>query len=46
MLWALDRSWFTLNLNEQSRYVNLGEWLHYCTYAVFDGEELRLERFE
>lgn len=35
-----------IRLNERSRYINLGEWLHYNTYGVFDGEEMRLEQFE
>jgi UDP-2,3-diacylglucosamine hydrolase len=26
----------------QSRYINLGEWLHGSQYAVFDGESLQL----
>jgi UDP-2,3-diacylglucosamine hydrolase len=26
-----------------SRYINLGDWIHYCTYAVFDGEKLVLK---
>lgn len=30
----------------QSRYVNLGEWVNYCTYGVYDGNTLSLERFE
>jgi UDP-2,3-diacylglucosamine hydrolase len=30
----------------KSRYINLGEWIHYNSYAVFDGEEMRLEYFE
>jgi UDP-2,3-diacylglucosamine hydrolase len=25
-----------------SRYINLGDWIRYCTYAVFDGENLEL----
>ncbi|QHS54664.1 UDP-2,3-diacylglucosamine diphosphatase [Mucilaginibacter sp. 14171R-50] len=29
-----------------SRYVNLGEWVNYNTYAVFDGESLELKYFE
>lgn len=33
-------------LNAQgSRYVNLGDWLRYYTYGVFDGQELRLLRY-
>lgn len=35
-----------IQLNEKSRYVNLGEWIYNCSYAVFDGEELRLAYFE
>ena len=30
----------------KSRYINLGEWIHYNSYAVFDGENLKLEYFE
>jgi UDP-2,3-diacylglucosamine hydrolase len=33
-------------LNDNSRYINLGEWVHYNSYAVFDGEELTLCYFE
>lgn len=29
----------------QSRYINLGEWMNYCTYGVFDGKELELKSF-
>ncbi len=29
-----------------ARYINLGDWLHYNSYARFDGEELTLEYFE
>jgi UDP-2,3-diacylglucosamine hydrolase len=29
-------------LNERSRYINLGDWITYFTYAVFDGEKLEL----
>ena len=29
-----------IKLNEKSRYINLGEWVNYYTYAVFDGVEL------
>jgi len=37
---------FDIALTERSRYINLGEWVSYNTYAVFDGETLRLEYFE
>jgi UDP-2,3-diacylglucosamine hydrolase len=32
---------FTLG-NSGSRYINLGDWIRYNTYAVFDGEQLSL----
>lgn len=32
--------------NQSSRYINLGEWFNYNTYAVFDGEQLELKAFE
>ena len=35
-----------IELNEKSRYVNLGEWVNYNTYAVFNGAELTLHAFE
>ena len=35
-----------IQLDGQSRYVNLGEWVNYNSYAVFDGEELKLDYFE
>ncbi len=34
-----------IQLDDKSRYINLGEWVHYNSYAVFDGEELKLEYF-
>ncbi|MEY4628124.1 MAG: hypothetical protein RLZZ595_450 [Bacteroidota bacterium] len=32
-------------LNEISRYVNLGDWIKYNSYAVFDGITLHLKRY-
>lgn len=32
--------------NGRSRYINLGEWMNYNSYAVFDGESLKIEFFE
>jgi UDP-2,3-diacylglucosamine hydrolase len=32
-------------LSNESRYINLGDWIHYCTYAVFDGENLQLKSY-
>lgn len=35
-----------LQINERARYVNLGEWVNFYSYAVFDGHELSLNYFE
>lgn len=35
-----------INLGNNSRYINLGEWVNYNTYAVFDGHYLELKTFE
>jgi UDP-2,3-diacylglucosamine hydrolase len=32
----------TIRINERAVYINLGEWIHYNTYAVFDGSETKL----
>jgi len=32
--------------NDHSRYINLGEWLTFNSYARFDGQEMRLHFFE
>jgi UDP-2,3-diacylglucosamine hydrolase len=35
-----------LKLSENSRYVNIGEWINFSSYGVFDGVDLRLEYFK
>lgn len=35
-----------IDLNANSRYVNLGDWIHYFTYGVFDGEKMELKKWE
>jgi UDP-2,3-diacylglucosamine hydrolase len=32
--------------NKSSKYYNLGEWVKYNTYAVFDGEKIEMKSFE
>lgn len=32
--------------DKKGHYINLGEWLHHCSYAVFDGKEVQLLFFE
>ena len=33
-----------VKVGENSRYLNLGEWIHYFTYGEFDGTELYLKK--
>lgn len=33
-------------IGEQAQYVNLGEWVNFYTYGVYDGEKLELKTFE
>ncbi|MDX1904524.1 MAG: UDP-2,3-diacylglucosamine diphosphatase [Thermonemataceae bacterium] len=35
-----------LPVGESARYINLGEWLHHCTYAIFDGENMSLKTWQ
>lgn len=32
-------------LTDTSRYINLGDWIQYFTYAVFDGDRLQLNSY-
>jgi UDP-2,3-diacylglucosamine hydrolase len=33
-------------LSTGSRYINLGDWIHFFTYAVFEGEKLQLTSYK
>jgi len=35
-----------IDLNEKSKYVNLGDWISYYTYGVFDGEKIELKEYK
>ena len=35
-----------IKLSDNSSYINLGEWVHYNTYAVFDGSKLELKYYQ
>ncbi|MDY6799891.1 MAG: UDP-2,3-diacylglucosamine diphosphatase [Bacteroidota bacterium] len=35
-----------LQLNEKTRYINLGDWITNFTYAVFDGKNMELKKFK
>lgn len=37
---------FDIPLSQGSRYINLGDWMYYFTYAVFDGKNLELKKYE
>lgn len=30
----------------EARYINLGDWIHFYTYAVFDGNDLQLKSYK
>lgn len=32
--------------NGTSRYINIGEWMHACSYGVFDGNDVKIHFFE
>ncbi len=36
----------TIDLGDKATYINTGDWIHYYTYAVFDGKETKLMNFE
>jgi UDP-2,3-diacylglucosamine hydrolase len=33
-------------INDKTRYINLGEWINYFSYAEFDGNDVTLKHFE
>ena len=35
----------TIDLNDNSKYINLGDWISYYTYGVFDGKDLELKEY-
>ncbi|MDC6387960.1 UDP-2,3-diacylglucosamine diphosphatase [Maribacter sp. PR1] len=34
-----------ISLSENSKYTNTGDWINYFTYAVFEGQNLKLEKY-
>lgn len=34
-----------IDLNKNSKYINLGDWIQYYTYGVFDGETFELKTY-
>jgi UDP-2,3-diacylglucosamine pyrophosphatase LpxH len=35
-----------VSVGENSEYVNLGDWITYFTYGVFDGENFEIKKYE
>lgn len=35
-----------LSVGPDSKYINLGEWVHFCTFASYDGRSVELKTFE
>lgn len=35
-----------LAVGDSSKYINLGEWLNFCTYGVYDNGKIELKTFE
>ena len=35
-----------IQLNENSKYINLGDWIQYYTYGVFDGKKFELKTWD
>lgn len=35
-----------ISLGKDSTYVNLGDWINYFTYGVFDGKDVLLEKYD
>ncbi|SFC97314.1 UDP-2,3-diacylglucosamine diphosphatase [Algibacter pectinivorans] len=35
-----------IDLNDTSKYINLGDWIQYYTYGVFDGENMELKEYK
>jgi len=35
-----------ISLSGNSKYINLGEWVNYFSYAVFDGNNLELKYYK
>ncbi|WP_417366724.1 UDP-2,3-diacylglucosamine diphosphatase [Flavobacterium beibuense] len=36
----------TIDLGQNSKYINLGDWIGYFTYGVFDGEKFELKEYK
>ncbi len=35
-----------IDINDQSKYINLGDWITYFSYALFDGKDIDLKYFD
>jgi UDP-2,3-diacylglucosamine hydrolase len=37
---------FDESINADSRYINLGDWIVYFSYGVFDGKSFELKKYD
>jgi len=35
-----------IDIDNNCKYINLGDWMHHNSYGVFDGENLELKYFK
>jgi UDP-2,3-diacylglucosamine hydrolase len=35
-----------IEVGPNSNYINLGDWIGYFTYGVFDGQQFELKKFD
>ena len=35
-----------IKLSKKSKYINLGDWISYFSYAIFDGDKVDLKYFK
>ena len=35
-----------LDLEEKAKYINLGDWISYFTYGIYDGTDYKIETFK
>ncbi|HHT28731.1 MAG TPA: UDP-2,3-diacylglucosamine diphosphatase, partial [Petrimonas mucosa] len=33
-------------LNEKTHVINIGDWIQHFSYGLFDGKEMRLEKYQ
>jgi len=44
-VWGYISAIWLLTVGENAQYINLGAWIGYFTYGVFDGEHFELKEY-